>query len=81
MSESEREENRKKWKEAVNYGARRLVEIVISIFKRKYGDSVRAKKIECVRQEIRLKIRAYNHVGGRWQDIAKLEHGIDKLEK
>ena len=62
MSESEREENRKKWKEAVNYGARWLVEIVISAFKRKYGDFVRAKKIEGVRQEIRLKIRAYNHM-------------------
>ena len=62
MSESEREENRKTWKKNVGYGARWLVEIVISAFKRTYGDSVRAKKIENVRQEIRLKIRVYNRM-------------------
>ena len=67
MDDKEREANRKLWKERVNYGTRWLVEIVISAFKRKYGDSVRAKKMQNVIQEIRQKIRVYNdmlRVGG-----------------
>lgn len=58
--EKRREENRKEWKKRVKYGMRWLVEIVISSFKRTYGGSVMAKKMEYIRQEIRLKIRTYN---------------------
>ena len=60
LNESEREANRRKWKMRVRYGTRWLVEIVISAFKRTYGDAVMAKKMENMRQEIRLKICTYN---------------------
>lgn len=60
--ESEREANRKKWKERVRYGTRRLVEIVISAFKRTCGDAVAARKMGNIRQEIRLKICTYSRM-------------------
>ena len=62
LTDSEREANRKKWKERVRYGTRWLVEIVISAFKRTYGDAVAARKMGNIRQEIRLKIRTYNRM-------------------
>ena len=60
MTETEREANRKKWKEDVKYGTRWLVEIVFSAFKRNYGDAVSARKIENIRRELALKICEYN---------------------
>ena len=62
LNDSEREANRRKWKERVRYGTRWLVEIVISAFKRTYGDAVAARKTGNIRQEIRLKIRTYNRM-------------------
>ncbi|MDE0090590.1 MAG: transposase [Thaumarchaeota archaeon] len=62
LDDSEREANRRKWKERVRYGTRWLVEIVISAFKRTYGDAVAARKMENIRQEIRLKICTYNRM-------------------
>ena len=44
LTKEERESNRKKWKKRVKYGLRWLVEIVISSFKRLFGDSVAARK-------------------------------------
>ena len=62
LDETEREANRRKWKKRVRYGTRWLVEIVISSFKRTYGDAATAKKMGNVRQEIRLKICTYNRM-------------------
>lgn len=62
LDESEREANRRKWKERVRYGTRWLVGIVISAFKRTYGDAVAARKMEDIRQEIRPKICTYNRM-------------------
>ncbi len=62
LTKEERESNRKKWKTRVKYGLRWLVEIVISSFKRLFGDSVAAKKWENVVQEISLKIYSYNRM-------------------
>lgn len=62
LDESGREANRRKWKIRVRYGTRWLVEIVISAFKRTYGDAVMARKMENIRREIRLKICTYNRM-------------------
>ncbi|MDE0526605.1 MAG: transposase, partial [Thaumarchaeota archaeon] len=62
LSDSEREANREKWKERVRYVTRWLVEIVISAFKRTYGDAVAARKMKNIRQEIRPKICTYNRM-------------------
>ena len=62
MGEAEREANRRRWKERVRYGTRWLVEIVISAFKRTYGDAAAARKMGNIRQEIRLKICTYNRM-------------------
>ena len=62
LTKEEREFNRKKWKRRVKYGLRWLVEIVISSFKRLFGDSVAARKWENVVQEISLKINIYNRM-------------------
>lgn len=56
------EANRRRWKERVDYGARWLVEIVISSFKRLFGDFVRAVRWENVVQEMNLKVNAYNRM-------------------
>ena len=66
MSAGEREANRKRWKDRVLYGSRWLVEIVISAFKRRYGNTVRCKNMENIVREIAQKVCIYNsmlHVG------------------
>ena len=60
MTKDERESNRREWKKRVNYGKRWLVEIVISSFKRLFGDSVSAVTWENITQEINLKVNIYN---------------------
>ena len=60
LTKDERESNRKEWKKRVNYGKRWLVEIVISSFKRLFGDSVSAVTWENITQEINLKVNIYN---------------------
>ena len=62
LNEAEREKNRKEWKKRVEYGTRWLVEIVISAFKRTYGDAVTCKSLANIRQEIKLKICTYNRM-------------------
>ncbi|MCE2498262.1 MAG: transposase, partial [Nitrosopumilaceae archaeon] len=54
-----KEANRRKWKKKVRYGERWLVEIVISSFKRLFGDFVRAVRWENVVQEMNLKVHIY----------------------
>ena len=62
LTGDEKEANRKKWKERVRYGERWLVEIVISSFKRLFGDFVRAVRWENVVQEMSLKVGIYNRM-------------------
>ena len=60
MNKDKREANRKTWKKDIGYGRRWLVEIVFSAFKRNYGDSVMATKMQNIRQEVKQKICLYN---------------------
>ena len=61
MTKAERKLNQKAWKKDVRYGLRRIVEIVISAFKRVFGESVRARKPHTAIIEIATKVAAYNH--------------------
>ena len=61
MTKSERQANQKDWRERVEFGLRWLVEIVISAFKRVFGESVRALKPHTAYIEIATKIAAYNY--------------------
>ena len=67
LDRDERAKNQKKWKEKVGYGRRWLVEIVFSSFKRRFGDSVRARTMKNIINEIGIKIKIYN----RLLDIAQ----------
>lgn len=60
----EREENKMYWKSRVGYNRRWLIEIIISAFKRMFGDHVHSRKWEHIVQEIRLRAAQYN----KWQE-------------
>ena len=60
MVKKERLANQKDWKERVEYGLRWTVEIVISAFKRVFGESIRALTPHTTNIEIVTKIAAYN---------------------
>ena len=60
MTKAERKLNQKEWKKNVRYGLRWIVEIVISAFKRVFGESVRARKPHTAVIEIATKVAAYN---------------------
>ena len=60
MIRDERLANRKGWKERVRYGLRWIVEIVISAFKRIFGESIRAPAPGTACIEIATKVAAYN---------------------
>ena len=60
FGEDERAGNQKKRKERVSYSRRWLVEIVFSAFKRTFGSSVNAVKIENIVQEIAIRVNTYN---------------------
>ena len=62
LTKDEREANRKEWKKRMQYGKRWLVEIVISSFKRLFGDSVAARRWDSITQEINLKVNVYNNM-------------------
>ena len=62
MTKSERRANRKKWRELVRFRLRWLVEIVISAYKRVFGESVRALLPRTAYVEVATKIIAYNHL-------------------
>ena len=66
LDRDERTRNQKEWKK-VGYGRRWLVEIVFSSFKRRFGDSVMARTMKNIINEIRIKIKIYN----RLLDIAQ----------
>ena len=67
LGKDERARNQKEWKGRVSYGRRWLVEIVFSSFKRKFGDSVMARTMKNIINEIGIKIKIYN----RLLDIAR----------
>ena len=50
------------WKRIHNYGRRWIVEIYFSGLKRVMGEVIKARKLECVIQEIRLKVLYYNYL-------------------
>ena len=60
MTKDERRLNQKRWKKDVRSGLLWIVEIVISAFKRVFGESVRALKPHTAIIEIATKIAAYN---------------------
>ena len=66
MDVQEKEENKSYWKSMVEYGKRWLIEIIISAFKRMFGDHLHSRKWENMVQEIKLRVAQYN----RWQDVA-----------
>jgi len=62
LTKDERESNRREWKIRVRYGERWLSEIVISSFKRLFGDAVAARRWDNIAQEINLKVNIYNRM-------------------
>ena len=59
MTNEERSANQKEWKNA-RYGLRRMVEIIISAFKRVFGESVRALTPRTAFIEVATKVAACN---------------------
>ena len=62
MARGEREENRARWKKRVNYGARWIVEIVISSFKRRFGSAVQPVSMENTAVEMGHKVMIHNRM-------------------
>ena len=62
LTHEQREANRKEWKKRSQYGRRWLVEMVISPFKRLFGNSVRAVTMDNIVQEVGLKADIYNRM-------------------
>ena len=60
LNGGDRKKLQKEWMKRVKYGLRWLVEIVISAFKRIFGDAVRAVKPQYILLEIATKIATYN---------------------
>ena len=50
------------WKRIHNYGRRWIVEIYFSGLKRVMGEVIKARKLECVIQEIGMKVLYYNYL-------------------
>ncbi|MCL4480905.1 MAG: hypothetical protein M1113_05420 [Candidatus Thermoplasmatota archaeon] len=50
------------WKRIHDYGRRWIVEIYFSGLKRAMGEVIKARKLECVIQEIGLKVLYYNYL-------------------
>ena len=66
MGREEREENSRYWRSRVGYNRRWLIEIIISAFKRMFGDHMHSRKWEHMVQEIRLRVAQYN----KWLEAA-----------
>ena len=60
MTKEERRANQKEWKKDTRYGLRWMVEIIISAFKRVFGESVRALTPRTAFIEVATKVAAYN---------------------
>ena len=60
MTNEERRANQKEWKKDTRYGLRWMVEIIISAFKRVFGESVRALTPRTAFIEVAAKVAAYN---------------------
>ena len=79
---NERLANQKEWKKRVRYGLRWLVEIVISAFKRMFGESVRALTPATTQVEIATKVAAYNHsldIGDEAVQMIRRNYGPTEL--
>ena len=62
LTHEQREANRKEWKKREQYGKRWLVEIVISSFKRLFGNSVRVVTMDNIIREVSLEAGIYNYL-------------------
>ena len=71
LTHGQREANRKEWRKREQYGKRWLVEIVISSFKRLFGNSVRAVTMDNIIQEVGLKMDIYN----RLREVQRFDSG------
>ena len=62
----EKKENKKYWKTTVGYNKRWKIEVIISAFKRIFGDCMHSRNWDSMVQEIRLRIAMWN----KWQEAA-----------
>ncbi len=60
LTEEQKLENRKEWKENVKYQRRWAVEIAFSTYKRIFGENISSRRWDQVVQEIKFKIMVYN---------------------
>lgn len=60
LTDDEKLENMRYWKSTVGYGGRWTVEIVISAFKRLFGEDLRALKWKNMVQEVAFRVHLYN---------------------
>ncbi len=58
----QKKENRRYWKSTVGYGKRWRIEIIISAFKRMFGEHLLSRKWESMVREVRMRVAMYN----RW---------------
>jgi len=63
----------REWSKRFNFGKRWLIEIAYSKFKRLFGETVKSKKEENIRQEFTLKIWIYNA-------LIALQHGFKQID-
>ena len=62
MSNDEKKRLREEWKKRVEYGKRRLAEIVFSAFERMFGGHLYSLKWKNMVQEVRIKAATYNRL-------------------
>ena len=62
MPDDEKRRFQEEWKKKVEYGKRRLVEIVFSAFKRMFGEHLYSLKWKNMVQEVRIKVATYNRL-------------------
>ena len=68
LTVQEKIENKTYWKRTVGYGKRWTIEIIISAFKRMFGEDLHARTWKNMVQEIKLRIAQYN----KWQEAAAM---------
>ena len=71
MTKSERRANQKDWREGAEFGLRWLADMVMSAFKRVFGESAGAPKPHAAYIEIATKIAAYNHAQDAWDGAVR----------
>ena len=62
LSDDEKRHTQEEWRKRVEYGRRWLVEIVLSAFKRMFGEHLYSLKWESIVQDVRIKVATYNRL-------------------